>query len=272
MNPFPSLFVSHGPPDLPLHPSSARTFLKQLGTQLGQPRAILVVSAHWSTSVPTLSTAPTMNTLHDFWGFAPELYQLQYPAPGAPALAKQVIKSLKTAGVPATVHPDRGLDHGAWEPLLLMYPQAEIPVTQLAIQPNLGPAHHFRLGQVLAPLRQDGVLILASGSATHNLGALGQHGFASPPPDWVTAFDRWLAATLRAGDVEQLLNYRQLAPYGLQNHPSEEHLLPLFVAMGAAGLGAKGRQLHTSFVYGILSMAAYAFDVDGQKQQASPNL
>lgn len=260
MNPFPSLFVSHGPPDLPLRSSPARTFLKQLGNELGQPRAILVISAHWYTSVPTVSAAPSMNTLHDFWGFPTQLYQLQYPAPGAPKLAEQVIQGLRAAGIPVSVHPARGLDHGAWEPLLLMYPQAEIPVAQLAIQPNLGPGHHLKLGQALAPLRQDGVLILASGSATHNLGALGQYEFASPPPSWATAFDRWLSATLKAGDVEQLLNYRHLAPYALQNHPSEEHLLPLFVAVGAAGLGAKGTQLHTSFVYGVLSMAAYAFD------------
>lgn len=260
MSPFPSLFVSHGSPDLLLHPSPARSFLQELGTPLSQPRAILVISAHWLSSQPTVSAASKPETIHDFWGFPSELYQLDYPAPGAPELADRVTKLLTEAGIECQVDPDRGLDHGAWEPLMLMYPDASIPVTQLSIQPRLGTTHHLRVGRALAPLRQDGVLILASGAATHNLQAFKRYTLDAEPPQWVEQFDQWLATAILNHDIDALLDYHHLAPHAVQNHPTAEHLLPLFVAIGAAGTESRGKQLHTSFSYGILSMAAYAFD------------
>jgi 4,5-DOPA dioxygenase extradiol len=172
MSPFPSIFVSHGAPDLLLTPSSSLDFLQQLGGQLGQPKAILVISAHWTTPVPTVSLATQPETIHDFWGFPAPLYELTYPAPGAPELADQVSKRLIEAGMGCELAADRGFDHGAWEPLLAMYPDAQIPVTQLSVQPHLGPAHHVQMGRALATLRQEGILVLASGAATHNFGVM----------------------------------------------------------------------------------------------------
>lgn len=254
---FPSIFVSHGSPDLSLHSSSSLDFLSQLGTQIGKPDAILAVSAHWMSAEPIVSTASHPATVHDFGGFPAELYQMQYPAPGAPALAEAVKSLLTEAGFAAQTHPDRGLDHGAWMPLLLMYPDADIPVTQLSIQPRRDPAYHFRLGQALAPLRNQNVLILASGSLTHNLGALSRDNFEAKPAHWAVAFDEWISQTIAQGNTEALLNYRRLAPFAIENHPTDEHLLPLFVAAGA---GANHpMQLHSAFTYGSLSMASYAF-------------
>ncbi|MDX2212008.1 MAG: class III extradiol ring-cleavage dioxygenase [Oculatellaceae cyanobacterium bins.114] len=255
---FPAIFISHGSPELLLQAVPAVDFLKQLGTQLGTPKAILVISAHWLTQAPTISSAQNVSTIHDFGGFSPVLYQMKYGAPGAPALAEQVSKALAPA-FKVVVDGDRGLDHGAWEPLMLMYPEATIPVTQLSIQPRLGTHHHLLLGQALTQLREEGVLILASGAATHNLRMFGAYDLHDPPPDWVTAFDNWLAEAIARHDTEALVNYRQQAPYATQNHPTDEHLLPLFVALGAGGDNPQSTRLHSSFTYGILSMAAYAF-------------
>lgn len=260
MSPLPAIFVSHGAPDLPLHPTSpVLDFLKNLAGQFSQPKAILAVSAHWSSAVPTVSTASDMETIHDFGGFPQELYQLTYPAAGAPELADRVAQHLTHAGFETATHPSRGLDHGAWEPLMLMYPEADIPVTQLSIQPALGTAHHFQLGQALAPLLHEDVLILASGAATHNLRQFSTYEFDAAPPEWVQQFDDWLSDAISRYDVDALIDYRQRAPYAAQNHPTEEHLLPLFVALGAGGENARAIQLHSSFTYGVLSMAAYAF-------------
>jgi 4,5-DOPA dioxygenase extradiol len=254
---FPSIFVSHGSPDLVLHPGRSLDFYRQLGHQIGKPSAILAVSAHWLSPEPIVSTATHPATVHDFGGFPAQLYQMRYPTPGAPELAEQVKSLLTHAGFSAQTHPDRGLDHGAWMPLMLMYPDAEIPVTQLSIQPRRDPAYHFQLGQALAPLREQDVLILASGSLTHNLGALSRDNFEAEPAPWAVAFDEWISQTIAQGNTEALLNYRQLAPFAIENHPTDEHLLPLFVAAGAGG--NQPAQLHSNFTYGSLSMASYAF-------------
>ncbi|HEY9664377.1 MAG TPA: class III extradiol ring-cleavage dioxygenase [Allocoleopsis sp.] len=258
MNRLPTLFLSHGAPDLPLQQGTAQTFLSQLHQKIPQPQSILVISAHWNTPYPLVSAAPSPRTIHDFSGFPEPLYHLTYPAPGAPDLAERVVQQLTHAGLQAATHPNRGLDHGAWTPLLLAYPDANIPVTQLSIQALLGPDYHWRLGRALEPLRDEGVLMVASGAATHNLGAFDPI-YDAVPPTWVTLFDRWLADTITQGDIPQLLQYRQVAPYAQENHPTEEHLLPLFVALGAGGESPQGIQLHSSYVYGVFSMAAYAF-------------
>lgn len=255
----PAVFVSQGAPTLALEAGAAHAFLRHLGQNLERPRAILCVSAHWETAGPTVSTAVWPRTIHNFGGFPDALYQLRYPAPGAPELARQVVELLRAAGLAALSDPERGLDHGAWVPLLLMYPDADIPVVQLSIQSHIGPAQHLAVGRALAALREQGVLILASGSATHNLGAFRTYR-GDDVPEWVVRFDRWLAQALAAGDTEALLAYRQLAPEAVRNHPSEEHLLPLFVALGAGGPRPVIQQLHASYTCGILSMAAYAFD------------
>ncbi|MGB3292764.1 MAG: class III extradiol ring-cleavage dioxygenase [Phormidesmis sp.] len=253
----PSLFISHGAPDLPLSECPAQSFLAQLGHQLPLPKAVLVISPHWMTSIPTLATAPQMRAIHDFGGFSQALYQLRYDAPGFSTDLHQAISDrLKAARLPIAVDPSRGLDHGAWVPLLLMYPDAQIPVAQLSLPPHWQPSQLLSLGQALAGLRDEGVLILASGSATHNLSAFGGRSVNSPPPDWVQDFEQWLVAAVEQGDIAKLSAYAQ-APYAQENHPTPEHLLPLFVAIGAGN--TSGRLLHRSYTYGIFSMAAFSF-------------
>lgn len=250
----PTIFVSHGSPTLILNDVPARRFLASLGKELPRPTAIIAVSAHWNTDVPAVSLARRPGTIHDFYGFPDALYQLRYDAPGAPALAERV------AGLTGAAHdPHRGLDHGAWVPALLGWPEADIPIFQLSVQPDESPAHHIALGRKLAPLRDEGVLVMGSGSATHNLRALVRNGAASEPEPWARAFDDWLADAVARGDEAALAGYRSQAPYAEANHPSDEHLLPLHVAYGAGGEGARGRPLHRSFTLGNLSMASYAF-------------
>ena len=253
----PALFVSHGAPTLPLdtqHPTHA--FLKGLGATLPRPQAILVVSAHWDTAVPALTASPQPGTLHDFYGFPPELYALRYGAPGAPDLAREVAGVLGAAGLPVQLDPAREFDHGAWVPLLLMYPQADIPVLQLSLQTRAGAEHHLRLGRALKPLRGQGVLLLASGGATHNL-----REFFRPQPgqdeSYVQAFSEWLRHTLARGDRESLVLYRDRAPQASRAHPTEEHFFPLLVAAGASD--APGERIHTALTGASLSMDAYRF-------------
>ncbi|CAH2603555.1 4,5-DOPA dioxygenase extradiol [Rhodovastum atsumiense] len=265
----PSLFLSHGSPMLPLTTAPARGFLQQLGAGLERPRAILVASAHWETARPAVNAVAANATIHDFFGFPPALYELRYPAPGAPELAGQVAARLRGAGFATDIDTGRGLDHGAWVPLLLMYPLADIPVLQVSVQPQLGPVHHLRLGQALAPLRAEGVLVIGSGSLTHNLGALRGHGLDDPAPAWVDAFADWCAAALAEGRTDDLLAYRRLAPFAERNHPTEEHLLPLFVALGAAGEAARARHLHASTTHGVLRMDVYGFQ-DAAEVPAHP--
>lgn len=254
----PSIFISHGSPALVGEDIPARGFLAGLGREIGRPAAILVASAHWETQAPRASTAKAPETIHDFYGFPEALYQLRYPAPGAPETAARAIELLRGAGFAAGADSTRGLDHGAWSPLMLIYPEADIPVAQISIQPVLGAAHHISLGRALAPLRADNVLVLGSGGAVHNLAALERHRHDAPP-DWTRRFDDWLTDALETGDEEALADYRRRAPDARLAHPRDEHLLPAFVAYGAGGAGVRGRVLHRSFAHGSLSMAAYAF-------------
>ena len=256
---FPSLFVSHGSPMMALTDSPARDFLRGLGRELGTPSAILVASAHWETEVPTLNSVARNETIHDFYGFPPDLFAMRYEPPGAPALAKKAAGLLADAGLPVEIDPRRGLDHGAWVPLTLMYPAADIPVFQVGIQPHRDPAHHLRLGRALAPLREDNVLIIGSGSFTHNLQLLRRDSVdGSQPPD-VIAFADWFDAAIAEDRIDDLINYRTRAPYGVRQHPTDEHLLPLYVALGAAGDKPLPERLHSSAMYSSLRMDTYAF-------------
>jgi 4,5-DOPA dioxygenase extradiol len=252
----PALFVSHGAPTLPLnlaHPT--HVFLKGLGATLPAPRAILVISAHWDTPVPTLTTSAHPGTIHDFYGFPEELYRMRYPATGSMELVQQTAGLLQGAGLEVHADAEHGLDHGAWVPLLLMYPQAQIPVVQLSLQTGSGAAHHLAVGKALATLREQDVLILASGGATHNL-----REFFRPTPgqneSYVPRFIAWLKDVLERGDRDSLVDYRRLAPDAARAHPSEEHFFPVLVAAGAAG---KGERIHSSMSGASLSMDAYKF-------------
>jgi len=252
----PVAFVSHGAPDALLKAPDAVTCWREISRQVTRPTAILVVSAHWEARQPRASLSGTPETIHDFAGFQPELFRMQYPAPGAPALAERAVSLLSAAGIVADLHPNRGLDHGAWVPLSAMFPQADIPVTQLSLARNASGATHFAMGQALAPLREEGVLIIASGSITHNLGWLNRHaqGDEAPLPQ-AQIFTNWVAEQLAAKDVSTLLAYRN-ATYGAESHPSKEHFMPLFVALGAACEDTPLRY-RPPFAYGGLAMDAY---------------
>lgn len=248
----PSLFLSHGSPMLALDEDNpAHPFLQKLGASLPRPSAILVISAHWDTPEPRLTGAQQPGTIYDFYGFPEPLYALRYTAPGDGALAGEISRLLQP---PAAVDPQRGLDHGAWVPLRLMFPQADIPVLQLSLQTALGPMHQLRIGEALAPLRERGILIIGSGGATHNL-----REYFHPSGEYTVyaQFSDWLHAAMTRGDRETLLDYRRRAPEAVRNHPTEEHFLPLFVALGAGGVHA--RRLHHSFDR-TLCMDAYALE------------
>ena len=258
MTTLPTLFVSHGAPDLLLEENGDYRFFQELGRSLPRPKAILCVSAHWDTATTTVTGADLPQTIHDFSGFPAELSSMRYPCPGAPVLAGSIARQLAGAGINCTVAAKRGLDHGAWIPLRLMYPEADIPVVQLSIQTNRDTLHHHRIGEALAPLRRQGVLILGSGGATHNLREFGRYAIDAPPLAYARAFDDWLAASIEAGAVEDLLEYRHRAPEARRNHPGEDHFLPLFVPLGAAQ-ATKGARIYRKINYGILSMAAFAW-------------
>jgi 4,5-DOPA dioxygenase extradiol len=250
----PALYVSHGAPTLPLDDVPARDFLAGLGTRLPRPKAIVCVSAHWDTEAPALNAVAVNDTIHDFTGFPESLYRLRYPAPGAPDLAQRVQALL---GPTATLDTARGLDHGAWVPLLLMYPKADIPVVQLSVQSNRSAADHIALGRALAPLREEDVLIVGSGGFVHNLRRLDRGGHNGPEPAWSARFSDWVHGALTERRDDDLANYRRLAPDAAMAQPSEEHFFPLLVAYGA-GQGAVSR-LHRSATFGALRMDAYAF-------------
>ena len=256
----PSLFVSHGSPMLALEDSPARRFLQDLGRNLPRPKAIVVVSAHWETmGGVAVSLASHPETIHDFGGFPEALSDIQYPAPGAPEQALRAATLLEQAGFAVGRAPSRGLDHGAWVPLSLMYPEADIPVAQVSLPRALTTAEYRRMGRALAGLREDGVLIIGSGSLTHNLSEFRGGPIAAPVPSWVSDFAQWMHGRLAERQFDQLLDYRNQAPFAVRNHPTEEHLLPLFVAMGAAGEAPIAESLHASYQYRVLAMDMIAF-------------
>lgn len=254
----PVVFVSHGAPDALLKAPDAVACWRGIGEALPAPRAVLAVSAHWEARQPTASLAGAPRTIHDFSGFSPALHRLEYPAPGAPQLAERAVALLGAAGIAADLHPDRGLDHGAWVPLLAMLPEPRVPVAQISLIRHGSPADHWAMGRALAPLRDEGVLILASGAITHNFGWLDwDSGPEAPALPRAEAFSDWVENKLREGDTAAIADYRR-APYGAEAHPTEEHFLPLLVAMGAAGNDAP-RRLRPRFNYRGLSMDAYVW-------------
>jgi 4,5-DOPA dioxygenase extradiol len=259
-NRIPPVFVSHGSPMLSVEPGVAGPMLARLGADLPRPKSILAVSAHWEAAGPVVGAAPRPQVIHDFYGFPRQLYELGYAAPGAPTLALRAAELLREAGLDPLASDTRGLDHGAWVPLRYLYPAADIPVAQLAISPARGARFHLELGRALAPLADEGVLVLGSGGVTHNLGEFRGQAVDTPAPDWVLEFGAWVAARVVGGDADELVDYRRSAPAALRNHPTAEHFLPLLVALGAAGVGARGRRLPGGTSYGILVMDAFVFE------------
>ena len=267
MNPhLPPIFLSHGSPMTSVEAGPAGVFWQALGPALQaaaqRPRAILAISAHSLAREPLLMAAAQHSAVHDFSGFPEALYRLRYDAPGAPSLAPRVAGLLQAAGLPAQVSPEGGLDHGIWVPLRYAWPGADVPVLPLAFPPDWSPARLYALGQALAPLADEGVLVMGTGSITHNLrlvfGAGGMPPVDAPEMAQSAAFRTWFASRSAAADSAALLDYRRQAPFAALMHPTDEHLLPFFVAAGAGGPGA-GLRLHDSLTYGCLGMDAYAF-------------
>jgi 4,5-DOPA dioxygenase extradiol len=256
----PALFVSHGAPSFILEECPANMFLKRLGQRLAKPDAIVVISAHHISRDTVVASGIAPRTIHDFGGFADELYKLTYPAPGNPILATLIARQLRAEGFDAVERPDRGYDHGAWIPLMLMFPDADIPVVQVSIDMTKGPLWHYRLGQALAYLRNENVMIIGSGSMTHSLSDFfgADHELNEPAPQWVCAFANWMEERLTRGDIATVLEAVETGPFGKRNHPTLDHLLPLIVAAGA-GAGEAVRALHRSTTFGVLAMDVYGF-------------
>jgi len=252
-----SVFLSHGSPMHALQPGPAGEAWKALGQRLPRPKAIVIASAHWETNLPMLTGSDKPETVHDFYNFPEPLYRLRYPAPGAPEVAKRAQTLLKGAGFTAGIDGCRGLDHGAWSPLLYMYPDADIPVVQISLQPALGPRHHVALGNALKSLSKEGVLLIGSGHLTHNLRDWAR-GQGQPMP-YAREFQAWVFEKLKEKDIESLVDYRSRSPHGARAHPTDEHFLPLFFALGAAAEKAKPERVYDAIDSGVLAMDAYVF-------------
>lgn len=250
----PSLFLSHGAPDFLISNDPALPFFEQLGVTSPEPKAIIIVSAHWIAEPVQVTTAQQYETIHDFGGFAAELYDLTYPAKGDPELATKIIGLLISHGVPATANSGRGLDHGAWIPLKAIYPDAHIPVVAVSLPGTLEAC--VELGSVLASLREEGVLIIGSGGSVHNLSAMNR---SSRTDEWAQRFTYWLTDVVQSGSAERLLDSKKYPPEFRQAHPTVEHLAPLFVSLGA-GESQPGKLIYEGYMYGNIGMACYQFD------------
>ena len=257
MTTLPTLFISHGAPTFALEPGLAGAQLRALGESLGKPRVVVVVSPHWMTRGVEVGAAERPETVHDFGGFPPALYQLSYPAPGAPDAARRVVAVLGGAGIPASLAERQGLDHGAWVPLRHLYPDADVPVLQVSLPVGLDSAKAFALGAALAPLADEGVLVIGSGSLTHNLYEfrVGSGGEAA----YAREFSLWIRQRVQAGDRDGLIHALERAPHARRAHPTAEHFLPLLVALGAARETLPATVLDGGIRHGVLAMESYVF-------------
>jgi 4,5-DOPA dioxygenase extradiol len=256
----PTLFLSHGSPLHAIESGAAGTAWAAFARSIPTPGAVLMVTAHWETQLPMLSGNDAPSMIYDFGGFPHALYKIRYNAPGDPALARHAQALLKAAGITAGIDGCRGFDHGTWVPLLRLYPDADVPIVQLSVQPSTSPQRHLEIGRTLAPLRDEGVLIIGSGHLTHNLRD-GMMARGSPSTmTYARQFQSWVQSRLDSGAMDELVHYRNLAPAALRAHPSEEHFLPLFVALGAAGNPFKATRFFDGFERPALAMDAYRFD------------
>jgi len=258
-----SLFLSHGAPNMALHDTPVRKFMVDLGNSYPKPDAIIAVSAHFETTGAVVVSDPNPGMIYDFRGFEQELYNVNYPAPGNPELAQEVTDLVQSSGLPVRVLAERGFDHGTWVPFSLVWPQADIPIVQLSIDPDESAEYHYRLGRALAPLAARNILVVGTGNITHNLQALfaGDKSpeFIDKVRGWVDEFLNWVDSELDSGNSANLLEFKEKAPYWRENHPTDEHFLPIFVAMGAAGKDFAARKIHESVTYDFLAMDAWEF-------------
>ena len=260
----PALFLSHGSPTLLIDDCPARDFLAGLSQRLARPSAILMLSAHHDAAYGgqmSVTSGAAPPTIHDFRGFPEALYRAIYTAPGAPELAARVAQMVSAAGLPVAADQTRGFDHGAWVPLAIAWPDADIPLVQLSVDSRRPASFHHTLGRILASLRDEGVLVIGSGSMTHNLRHFAMHRptIDAAPPPWVSGFADWVAERAAAGDEAALTDLMARAPHARDNHPTPDHIVPFFAAMGAGGSPMRAERWHASTTYGVLAMDAYAF-------------
>lgn len=257
MSTLPTIFVSHGAPTYAGEPGLAGEQLFALAQVLGKPEAIVIISPHWMTSGVKVTTSVRPDTIHDFGGFPPELYEIQYPAPGAPELAARAAQLLATGGMAVRLDDERGLDHGAWVPLMHMYPEADVPVVQVSIPFDADERQAYELGRALAPLASEGVLIIGSGSLTHNLREFRMGNVEGA--DYVHEFCAWMRRAVGAGDTEKLMNALSIAPHAGRAHPTTDHYLPVLVAAGAAAHMTPATVIDGGVRHGVLAMESYVF-------------
>ena len=254
----PSLFVAHGSPMLAVENSEYAKFLGELPLMFARPRAIALFSAHWESPVQEIGGDEKHGLLYDFYGFPEEMYRIAYPAAGDPALAREIGQCFAAEGIGCRIGHNRGLDHGAWVILKRMYPEANVPVVPLSVNPRLTPEEQYRTGAALSALRELNVLIVASGGTVHNLRKLDWSGRAAPR-DWAAAFDRWLDEQMETWNLEALFDYEARAPHAEWAVPTKEHFVPLLIAMGAADTGRRAKLIHRSYQYGSLSLSCWLF-------------
>lgn len=252
----PGLFISHGSPMLAINPEQVGPALERLSLNLPKPEAIVIMSAHWESNALEVSTSARPETWHDFRGFPAELYDIRYPAPGNPELAEEILHLLANAGLSAHANSTRPRDHGVWMPLLHMYPDAYIPVIEISLPMTMSAQEIYKIGQTLAPLRDKQILLIGSGSITHNLRELAWDGRAAAVPEWASTFRNFVVNKLTHQDFDAVLDWQNI-PFVQRNHPTIEHFAPIFFAMGA---GPRFSIVHSSFSMGSLGMDIYRFD------------
>lgn len=254
----PSLFVCHGGPNLVLLDHDYTQSLRAIGKRY-TPKAIVIFTAHWESPILTLSsTDDTYNMIYDFGGFQKELYAFSYPAKGSTKVAELLQSKLSSRGIASRLNTERGLDHGSWDVLALMYPEANIPVVQVSIHPKLSYAAQYKIGEAIKELRQEDIMIIGSGATVHNLGTIKWNATETEP--WAVEFDDWLIEHVEKMDLESLYHFESLAPHAKLAVPRNEHIVPLFIAMGSGQKAAMPKLLHRSYDYGTLSYIAMAFD------------
>lgn len=276
--PLPSLYLSHGSPMIALEPGEAGAFLQRLGPAIdatfGRPKAVVVASPHTATRTPYLLGAAQHDTIHDFGGFPAPLYEIRYDAPGSPDVAQRAAELMRAHDVAVEVAPEGGLDHGIWTLLRYMWPKADVPVVPLSLVPSRKPADQWRIGEALAPLAAEGVLVIGSGSLTHNLRLFmtQRPPIDAPETEDAARFRHWVAERSAARDWNALIDYRHAAPAAVEMHPTDEHWLPFYIAAGAGGREAVPQRIHDSMTYGFLAMDAYAFGAGADKLAHALNL
>jgi 4,5-DOPA dioxygenase extradiol len=252
-----TLFICHGSPTIAIEDNEYTKFLKELGENIN-PKAIVIFTAHWESDITTISSIDrNYDMIYDFGGFPEELYSIRYPAKGSTKIASKLHFALENHGIKSNMDTVRGLDHGTWVILRHMYPEANIPVIQVSVNPMLSPENQYEIGQAIQDLSKEDILVIGSGATVHNLWSINWE--AKDPEAWAVEFDNWLIDKIQSKDLDSLFNYRNLAPHAKRAVPREEHLVPLFITMGSGIGGNKSNLLYRSYDLGTLSYICFQF-------------